>query len=388
MVTTADVVVVGGGIAGASIAYELAASRSVVLVEGESALARHSTARSAATYLPGHGTAELRALIAASGPRFARLVDELGTPALLRTRAVLHVALDDEGEAALAADLAAQAGEPGRPEPLDPAEAQRRCPALAPGRVRAAAIVEGAADIDTEALHQGYVRGLRARGGAVRSGSPVTAIARTGAGWRVSTAAEEVSCAEVVDAAGAWADAVAELAGVARIGLRPYRRTIAVARVPDPGRLTGPDALLPMVVEAAERFYFKAEGPGLLCSPGDETAVEPHDARPDELDVATALERVEAATDLGLRSVVTSWAGLRSFVADRRPVVGAWPDEPGFWFFAGQGGSGIESSPALAALGAAVVTGAAAPADVPFGTAALRPAEGRLRPVAGPPGRR
>jgi D-arginine dehydrogenase len=388
MVTTADVVVVGGGIAGASIAYELAASRSVVLVEGESALARHSTARSAATYIPGHGTAELRALIAASGPRFARLADELGTPPLLRTRAVLHVALDDEGEAALAASLAAQAGEPGRPQPLEPADAQRRCPALAPGRVRAAAIVEGAADIDTEALHQGYVRGLRARGGVVRSGSPVTAITRSGAGWRVATAAEEVGCAEVVDAAGAWADAVAELAGVARIGLRPYRRTIAVARVPDPARLVGPDPLLPMVVEAAERFYFKAEGPGLLCSPGDETAVEPHDARPDELDVATALERAEAATGLGLRSVVTSWAGLRSFVADRRPVVGAWPDEPGFWFFAGQGGSGIESSPALAALGAAVVTGAAAPADVPFGTAALRPAAARLRPVAAPPGRR
>jgi D-arginine dehydrogenase len=385
MGATADVVVIGGGIAGASIGYELAASRSVVLVEGESALARHSTARSAATYIPGHGTAELRALVAASGPRFARLVDELGTPPLLRTRAVLHVALDDEGEVALAADLAAQVGEPGRPEPLDPAEARRRCPALAPGRVRAAAVVEDAADIDTEALHQGYVRGLRARGGSVRSGAPVTAITRTGSGWRVVTGAEELDCAEVVDAAGAWADAVAGLAGVPRIGLTPYRRTIAIARVPDPGRLAGPDPVLPMVCEASERFYFKSEGPGLLCSPGDETPVEPYDARPDELDVATALERVEAATDLGLRSVAASWAGLRSFVPDRRPVVGAWPQEPGFWFFAGQGGSGIESAPALAAFGAAVVTGAAAPADVPFGTAALWPAPTRLHPVAGPP---
>jgi D-arginine dehydrogenase len=385
---TADVVVVGGGIAGASIGYELAASRSVVLVEGESALARHSTARSAATYIPGHGTAELRALVAASGPRFAALVDELGTPPLLRPRAVLHVALDEQGEAALAADLAAQAGEPGRPQPVDPEEARRRCPALAPGRVCAAAVVEGAADIDAEALHQGYVRGLRARGGAVRSGAPVTAITRTGSGWRVAAGDEEIDCADVVDAAGAWADAVAELAGVPRIGLRPFRRTIAVARVPDPSRLVGPDPALPMVCEAAEGFYFKAEGPGLLCSPGDETPVEPHDARPDELDVAAALERVEAATGLGLRSVLTSWAGLRSFVPDRRPVVGAWEHEPGFWFFAGQGGSGIESSPALAALGAAVVTGAPAPADVPFGTAALRPAEARLQPVAGPGERR
>jgi D-arginine dehydrogenase len=388
MAQTADVVVIGGGIAGASIGYELAASRSVVLVEGESALARHSTARSAATYIPGPGTAELRALVAASGPRFARLADELGTPPLLRRRPVLHVAIDDEGEAVLAADLAEQAGEPGRPEPLDPAEARRRCPVLAPGRVRAAAVVEDAADIDTEALHQGYVRGLRARGGSVRSGAPVTAITRTGTGWRVGVGSAEIDCADVVDAAGAWADAVAGLAGVPRIGLTPYRRTIAIARVPDPARLAGPDPVLPMVSEAAERFYFKAEGPGLLCSPGDETPVEPHDARPDELDVATALERVEAATGLGLRSVATSWAGLRSFVPDRRPVVGAWPQEPGFWFFAGQGGSGIESSPALAAFGAAVVTGGAAPVDVPFGTAALRPAEARIRPVAGPPGRR
>jgi D-arginine dehydrogenase len=128
-----------------------------------------------------------------------------------------------------------------------------------------------------------------------------------------------------------------------------------------------------MVIEALERFYFKAEGDGLLVSPADETPVEPYDARPDELDVATALERVEAVTRLGLRSVRTSWAGLRSFVRDRRPVVGAWPDHPGFWFCAGQGGSGIESSPALAAFAAAVVTGGPVPADIPLDRGALAP---------------
>ncbi|HZG92192.1 MAG TPA: FAD-binding oxidoreductase [Pseudonocardia sp.] len=373
MVDTADVVVVGGGIAGASIAYELAASRSVVLLEADRALARHATARSAATYIPGHGNAEVRALIAASGPRFAALVEELGTPPLLSPRAVLHVALDDEGERVLAGDLSEQAGEPGAPEPIDPARAERRCPALAPGRVRAAAVVEGAADIDAEALHQGYVRGLRARGGSVRAGSPVTGLRRHGDGWRIEAGAGRIDCAEVVDAAGAWADVVAGLAGVPRIGLTPLRRTIAVVRVPDPARLRGPDPVLPMVCEAAERWYFKAEGPALLCSPGDETPVEPHDVRPDELDVAAALERVEDATGLGLRSVQTSWAGLRSFVPDRRPVVGGWPDHPGFWFFAGQGGFGIESSPALAAVGAAVVTGAPVPADVRVAVGALAP---------------
>jgi D-arginine dehydrogenase len=364
MTDSADVVVIGGGIAGASIAYELSATRSVVLFEAETALARHSTARSAATYIPGHGTRAVRALIVASGPRFARLAEELDAPPLLTPRVVLHIAVDDVGEAALAALLREQAQEPGAPVALDPSEAERRCPLLLPGIVRAAAVVEGAADVDTEALHQAYVRGLRRRGGTVRAGAPVTALEPRGSGWRVHAGGDVIDAADVVDAAGAWADVVAGLAGVAPIGLVPLRRTIALVPIPDTARSRVPAGPLPMVREADERFYFKPEGDGLLVSPADETPVEPHDVRPDELDVATGLERVEAVTGLGLRSVRTSWAGLRSFVADRRPVVGARPDHPGFHFFAGQGGSGIESSPALAAFGAAVVTGEPVPADI------------------------
>ncbi|HEY4418982.1 MAG TPA: FAD-dependent oxidoreductase [Pseudonocardia sp.] len=364
MTDSADVVVIGGGIAGASIAYELSATRSVVLVEAETALARHSTARSAATYIPGHGTRAVRSLIVASGPRFARLAEELDAPPLLTPRTVLHIAVDDLGEAALAALLREQAQEPLAPVALDPSEAERRCPLLLPGVVRAAAVVEGAADVDTEALHQAYVRGLRRRGGTVRAGAPVTALESRGGGWRVHAGAGAIDTVDVVDAAGAWADVVAGLAGVPPVGLVPFRRTIALVPIPDAARSRVPAGPLPMVREADERFYFKPEGDGLLVSPADETPVEPHDARPDELDVATGLERVEAVTGLGLRSVRTSWAGLRSFVADRRPVVGARPDHPGFHFFAGQGGSGIESSPALAAFGAAVVTGEAVPADI------------------------
>ncbi len=371
----ADVVVVGGGIAGASIGYELAARRSVTLVEAEPGLARHSTGRSAAMYVPGHGPAPVRALIAASGPRLTALEHELGTPPLRSPRPVLWAAFDDAGDRALRGYLTERAGERDAPTELPVAEAERRCPLLRPGTLRYAAITETACELDAIAVHQGYVRGLRARGGTVLIGARVTALMRAGDGWRVRCADGTVlDTAEVVDAAGAWVDAIAGLAGVGRIGLRPFRRTIVVARVPDPRRMHAPDgAALPMVIEANESCYFKPESEHLLLSPGDETPVEPGDARADPLDVARALERVERLTGLGMRSVQSSWAGLRSFVPDRLPVVGARPEHPGFHFFAGQGGSGIETSPALAALGAAVITGEPPPPDISVAPAALSP---------------
>ena len=382
MSTSPDIAVVGGGIAGASVAYELAATRSVVLLEAEAALGTHSTARSAATWIPGHGVAAVRALITASGPRFMSLAAELGAPPLLSSRPVLWTATDAEAEAALAAQLDERAGEPDAPVRVDPDEARRRCPALRD--VRAAALTEAAADVDVAALHDAYVRGLRRRGGTVRTSSRVASVDRDGAGWRLGFADGDVLLVgEIVDAAGAWADTVATLAGVPPLGLTPLRRTIAVARVPDPARLRpaggGP---LPMVCEATDRWYFKADGPHLLVSPADETPAQPGDARPDELDVALALERVEEVTGLGLRSVVTSWAGLRSFVPDRVPVVGGLPEHPGFWFVAGQGGSGIETAPALSALAAAVVTGTPVPPDIALDPAARAPT--RLHETNGP----
>jgi D-arginine dehydrogenase len=370
---TVDIAVIGGGIAGASVAHEVAATRSVTLLEAEPALGTHSTARSAATWIPGHGVAAVRALITASGPRFAVLAAELDAPPLLSPRPVLWTASDAEGEAALAAQVVERAGEPDAPVAVEPDDARRRCPALR--EVRAAALTEAAADVDVAALHDAYVRGLRDRGGTVRTSARVVALRRDGAGWRIGLANGDVLLAgEIVDAAGAWADAVAALAGVPPLGLTPLRRTIAVARVPDPARLRPPGGgPLPMACDALDRWYFKADGPHLLVSPADETPTDPGDARPDELDVALALERVEEVTRLGLRSVVTSWAGLRTFVPDRRPVVGALPDHPGFWFVAGQGGSGIETAPALSALAAAVVTGSAVPSSIALDPGELAP---------------
>jgi D-arginine dehydrogenase len=370
-----DVVVIGGGIAGVSIGYELAAHCRVTVLETERSLATHSTGRSAAMYVPGHGVPSVRSLIKASGPRFAALAERLGAPPLLRHRPVLWTAFDDQGEQALHAELAARSGEQDVPVELSPQEAVARCPLLRREGLRAAAITKTACDLDAMALHQAYVRGLRQRGGDVRVAAQVMGLAVRSSGWQVRCSTGEVlDVTDVVNAAGAWADAVAELAEVRRLGLRPLRRTIVVARVPDPARLTAPNAdPLPMVVEARERWYFKPEGPNLLLSPGDETPVEPGDARPDPIDVADALQRVEAVTGLGLRSVQSSWSGLRSFVADRAPVVGAWPQHTGFHFFAGQGGSGIEAAPALAELGAAIILGHPPPLDIPLDAAALSP---------------
>jgi D-arginine dehydrogenase len=322
-----DVVVIGGGIAGVSIACELAAHVEVVLVEAEPELAQHTTGRSAAIYAPSYGGPLVRELTAASGPLFG---DGILTP-----HDALWIAVDDEGVDRLGKFEA---------EPITPREAVDLCPPLRPPL--AARIDRTAMDIDVMALHARYVSGLKERGGEIRTGEPVTELRRDGSDWIVNG----IRTHTVVNAAGAWADRIAELAGVPTIGLQPMRRTLALA-------LATVDPAWPLVADAADRFYFRPESGHVMISPADETPSEPCDAKPDELDVAIAMERVNAATTFGLRSVHTAWAGLRSFVADREPVVGAWPDHPGFVFFAGQGGYGIQMAPALARMGADVVLG-------------------------------
>ena len=294
-----DVVVVGGGIAGASVAYELAGTRSVILLEAEPELARHSTARSAATWIPGHGNDVVRALIAASGPRFARLSDELDAPPLLRPMDVLWVAFDQPSEIALSAMLAERKGEPDAPVALTPAEAEECCPTLRPGRLRAAART-GAAAVDTAALHQAYVRGLRRAAAGPDRARAVDHPRRDGLAGPATATREVLHTGAVVDAAGAWADVVAELrACPASASPRCGGRSRSPGCPTRPASRPRTGACCRWSARPPTAATSRPTATNLLVSPADETPTEPGDARPDELDVALALERVEEATGLG-----------------------------------------------------------------------------------------
>ena len=365
-----DVAVIGGGIAGVSAACELAAAGlDVVLLEQEEQLAHHTTGRSAAVFLESYGPPTVRALTAASRADYNDAPERFGSPPLLATRAGLWVAPPEQVTA-----LEVLLSEVETLESISPAAAMERCAALRPEYVAAVALEPDAATIDVLALHQGYARGLTTAGGTIARAWPVTGLASSGSGWLVSSPAGELAAGIVVLAAGAWCDELAALAGADPIGLRPLRRTIAVCR-PPPGPGLDPDG--PLVSDAAHSWYFKPEGPNVLVSPADETPSEPCDARPDEADVALGIERVNGATTLGLRSVVSAWAGLRTFTRDRVPAVGEDPARPGLFWLAGQGGYGIQTAPAMARALAGLVTGAGLPTDVTgrgVGEADLSPA--------------
>jgi D-arginine dehydrogenase len=338
-----DIAIVGGGMAGASLAAEVAGEAKVLLLEAEDQPGYHSTGRSAAFWSESYGGSFVQPLTTASGPF-------LEANGFLEARGALHLA-DSEGLAALAA-MEAEFGGRVAFERLDRAGLEARLPALREGWT-AGLLEPSCADIDVAALHAFYLGQARRRGATLATGAEVRALRRDGGGWTVESAAGAFRVATVVNAAGAWADRIAALAGTAPVGLQPYRRTLSQLRIAPPA-----PADLPLVIDALGRFYFKPESGGRLwLSPHDETACDPCDCAPEELDVALAIDRLQRVVDWKVERVERSWAGLRSFAPDRLPVYGFDPSVPGFFWCAGQGGFGIQTAPAAAKLAGALLLG-------------------------------
>lgn len=369
--TGCDVIVIGGGIAGASVAAELAASARVVLLEREDRPGYHTTGRSAAIYSRTYGPPVIRALSRASAAFLEDPARHGLTHPLLGQRGVLLIGRPDQAEAL----AAMEAGQGGALRPVSVAEARTRLPLLRPEYLGGALFDPTASDIDVDALHGLFLRRFREGGGDLRTRAEVTALSREGNRWRVSTPKGDIRADIVVNASGAWADRVARLAGVAPVGLVPKRRTALIVAAPDgvePGNW-------PMAVDIDEAFYLKPEAGKLLISPADETPSEPCDAQPEELDIAICVDRIERAFALSVRRIEHRWAGLRSFVADKSPVAGFAPEAPGFFWLAGQGGYGIQTSPALGRAAAALALGRPLPDDiVAAGVTAAALAPGRL----------
>jgi D-arginine dehydrogenase len=354
-----DVVVIGGGIAGVSAAYELSASARVLLLERESQLAYHSTGRSAAILTENYGNESIRLLTIASREFLAQPPACFGDVPLMHPRGILWLAREDQ-RASLARAL--ELGQRFVPSihRVDAATARNLCSSLRDSYVDAAMFEPEAMDLDVHAIHQGFLKGFRQRGGTVVSDAEVRGLRRDGAVWKVATSAGDWHCDVVINAAGAWADRVAARAGARSVGLVPKQRTGMLLDLGEPTRFGN----WPCVVDVDETFYFKPESGRIMGSPADAAPVEPCDAQADELDIAHAEDRIERATTMQIRRVSHRWAGLRSFVPDGSPVVGPDPDLPGFFWLAGQGGYGVMTSPALARVTCGLVIHGALPPDL------------------------
>jgi D-arginine dehydrogenase len=370
-----DFVIIGGGIAGASIGYFLAPHGRTVLLEREAQPGYHSTGRSAALFLESYGTPQVRALTRASRAFLAAPPPGFSEHPVLGPRGCLFVAAPGQ-EAELEAHwelLRAMAPNARR---LNPSQALELVPVLRPDRVIGAVLEPDAKDMDVHAIHQGYLRGLRRAGGSVVCDAEVAAVARVDAHWEVQSRAGTWRAAVVINAAGAWCDAIAALAGVPAIGLQPKRRSAFTFAPP-----AGVDVShWPCLISADETWYVKEDAGMLLGSPANSDPVPPQDVQPEELDIAMAIDRIQQMTTLEIRRPARTWAGLRSFVSDGDLVGGFDPAAPGFFWLAAQGGYGIQTSAAMGEACAALARGLPLPQHIAdFGLTAQMLGPARLR---------
>ena len=345
MTKTTDVLVIGAGMAGCGAAARLAGEAKVVVLEMEDRPAYHTTGRSAATFILNYGNDVLRALNAASED-VLRAGGDLADTGFLSPRGVLQV--EEPGQAA---EFDAYVNGAKGLEILTPEEVVRHFPIYRPEMVVRGALEPDASDIDVDALLQAFIRALRAQGGQIVPKAEVLGLTRAGDVWRAETKSGAFEAPVVVNAAGAWGDRVAAMAGAAPVGLTPYRRTIAVLPTPEDTRHWC------LTASIAETWYAKPDGGRLWVSPADEDPMEPHDAYPDDMVLAEGLHRFAEATTMEITRVERSWAGLRTFAPDRTPVNGFEPGLCGFYWLVGQGGYGIQTAPAMSRLAADQVLG-------------------------------
>ncbi len=351
----ADILVIGAGIAGASVAAHLADQHKTIILEMEDRPGYHTTGRSAAVYEPNYGPRAIRALTRAGRDFYHSPPEGFAGAALTVPRASLFLMPEGQEEAA-AAFLATSQGITA----ISLAEAKALHPLIRSDYPKACYLDTTTSDIDVDLLHQGYLRLYRSRGGKLVCDARATAIARRKDRWIVSTPQGQFSAPIIVNAAGAWADQVAILAGAKPVGLQPKRRSIAV--VPPPADYNV--MAWPLITDTGETWYSKPSGGKLLVSPADTTPVDPHDAYAEDETLAIGIERFQEAVDFEVTHVERTWAGLRTFAPDGEPVCGYDPGCAGFFWLAGQGGYGIQSAPGLSRFAAALIGQKPIPPDI------------------------
>lgn len=339
--------VVGGGIAGASAAYHLLkADRSleIILVEAEDQLGYHTTGRSAALLLENDGTESTRSIVQASVDFLLNPPEGLTENVFVRPRDVMHIATFEQSASV---DRFLEENSNGRipTKEISKSEAKKRFPPLREEGLDRVVVDEGAGDIDVHCLHQAYLNYFRKNGGQIKPSTRIDSATRNGDHWNLETKMGEIPVDAIVNASGAWGDRVASRAGIEPVGLQPRRRTAFTVNSSEPNiQKWG------MIADIDLQFYCKPDGQQLLCSLAEENPSEPCDAKHDEADVALAIERINAATTLDIRSVQTAWTGLRTFAPDRSMVIGPDTTDDSFFWCVGQGGTGIMTSPGVGRL--------------------------------------
>jgi D-arginine dehydrogenase len=350
-----DILIIGGGISGISLAARLAGKRKIGVLEAEQHLGMHATGRSAAMLVEAYGPPVIRKLTARARPFFEEPPAGFSDAPLSRRQGSLVYAVA-EGVDQLRQEFET-AAETAEVTWLDAEATLAACPLLRPGVAAAAFLETRSLDLDANALLQGFARTARSAGAEIRTASPVRGIVRDSGSWRVTAGEREIAAEIIVNAAGAWADLVAALSGVPRRGLQPKRRTAATIDVPTGLVPNMQETPLTMPVDTS--FYFKPSASSIMVSLSEETPCEACDAWPEDFDVALAVDRFHAATIVPPARPIATWAGLRTFAPDGDPVVGFDPAAAGFFWYAGQGGYGIQTSPALSSLGAKLALGEA-----------------------------